>query len=421
MTDVHAVARDQLRSFIERIERLEEEKKTIADDIKDVKAEAKGYGFDVGTINTIIKLRKKDKDERDEAQHLLDTYMAALGMIDQPGFFDEEPRQRAPADRKARAALRTSEAMDDNKAFSAELVAAGLISEEAHRENTALSDAVARKYGAGVIDPLTGEVFDNSPTGQRVNPDYGVISLNNKGGDDVDSSAARAGHAGQTSNNYALSGQVEPQNRSGIVDETASGPDVKRATNSPETATRRLDGFGSVQDGLKMSTNGYGAEQQSTCSDLNAGARGVAGGESAAGSEGSHQSALVSELVGRGNASDNESETVGGDESGTASEFDRPATPAASGGRPSEPSSVAGGAKMDDRYSDDPGRLGDAPILTSAKTEQATNPIPADVPAFLTRPTKPLRPHCLRPEMCASSGGDRHCHACLKAMKEEAA
>lgn len=77
----------QLRAFIERIERLEEEKRTIADDIKDVKAEAKGCGFDLPTINAIIKLRKKDAAERDEAQAMLDLYMSALGML--PLF--EEP------------------------------------------------------------------------------------------------------------------------------------------------------------------------------------------------------------------------------------------------------------------------------------------------------------------------------------------
>ncbi|GAA4169269.1 hypothetical protein GCM10023069_25560 [Shinella granuli] len=88
MTDASAVARDQLRSFIERIERLEEEKKTIADDIKDVKAEAKGCGFDVGTINAIIKLRKVDANERAERDALLDTYMIALGMLQEPAGED---------------------------------------------------------------------------------------------------------------------------------------------------------------------------------------------------------------------------------------------------------------------------------------------------------------------------------------------
>ncbi len=79
-SDAHGVARDQLRQFIERIERLEEEKKTISDDIKDVYGEAKGTGFDVPTIREIIRIRKKDKDERMEQLAILDTYLHALGM-----------------------------------------------------------------------------------------------------------------------------------------------------------------------------------------------------------------------------------------------------------------------------------------------------------------------------------------------------
>ncbi len=84
MTDVHGVARDQLRAFIERIERLEEEKKTIADDIKDVYAEAKGTGFDTKILKKVIALRKKDANERMEEEAILETYLAALGMIEGP-------------------------------------------------------------------------------------------------------------------------------------------------------------------------------------------------------------------------------------------------------------------------------------------------------------------------------------------------
>jgi uncharacterized protein (UPF0335 family) len=69
-----------LRAFIERIERLEEAKKEVADDIKDVKAEAKGVGYDVKTIAKILKLRKQDKAEREEEEALLDMYMFALNM-----------------------------------------------------------------------------------------------------------------------------------------------------------------------------------------------------------------------------------------------------------------------------------------------------------------------------------------------------
>jgi len=74
------VAAGQLRAFIERIERLEEEKKTIADDIKEVYAEAKGTGFDTKAIRTLVRLRKKDQAEREEEESILDLYKAALGM-----------------------------------------------------------------------------------------------------------------------------------------------------------------------------------------------------------------------------------------------------------------------------------------------------------------------------------------------------
>lgn len=68
----------RLRSIIERIERLEEERKVLADDIKEIKAEAKAEGFDVKIINIILRLRKKDPNDRAEEEALLDTYLAAL-------------------------------------------------------------------------------------------------------------------------------------------------------------------------------------------------------------------------------------------------------------------------------------------------------------------------------------------------------
>lgn len=74
------IAADQLRLLIERIERLEEEKKGISDDIADVFGEAKSTGFDVKTIRTIVRLRKMEKHHRDEAEMLLETYKAALGL-----------------------------------------------------------------------------------------------------------------------------------------------------------------------------------------------------------------------------------------------------------------------------------------------------------------------------------------------------
>jgi len=75
-----SISAEQLRLFIERIERLEEEKKGIADDIKDVYAEAKSTGFDVKTMRAIVRLRKMEKHHRDEAEMLLETYKQALGI-----------------------------------------------------------------------------------------------------------------------------------------------------------------------------------------------------------------------------------------------------------------------------------------------------------------------------------------------------
>ena len=74
-------AKDQLKSIVERIEHLEEEKKAIAGDIRDVYAEAKGNGYDVAALRAVIRLRKQDKHERAEQEALVETYLHALGMI----------------------------------------------------------------------------------------------------------------------------------------------------------------------------------------------------------------------------------------------------------------------------------------------------------------------------------------------------
>ena len=74
-------AKDQLKAIIERIERLEEEKKTISDDIRDVYAEAKGNGFDVKIIRKVVRIRKQDRAKRQEEEAILDLYLSAIGEI----------------------------------------------------------------------------------------------------------------------------------------------------------------------------------------------------------------------------------------------------------------------------------------------------------------------------------------------------
>ena len=74
------VAREQLKSIIERVERLEEEKQAIAGDIRDIYAEAKANGYDVKTLRKVVQLRKKDSDQREEEEAMLTLYLHALGM-----------------------------------------------------------------------------------------------------------------------------------------------------------------------------------------------------------------------------------------------------------------------------------------------------------------------------------------------------
>jgi len=162
MTDVNSVARAELRSFIERIERLEEEKSAISGDIKDVKGEAKGRGYDVGAINTIIRLRKKDANERAEEEAVLDTYMAALGMIPEPTLFDE-PHDRETGELSPRLAKQVVDGMQTEAGRAALMVAVDIMidREEAEEQN---SPEAATRPGQDVQSPsqraMAGENLD---------------------------------------------------------------------------------------------------------------------------------------------------------------------------------------------------------------------------------------------------------------------
>lgn len=93
MSELHQTARDQLRSVIERIERLEEEKAALTADLREVYAEAKGNGFDTKALRKIVQLRKKQAHERQEEEAVLATYLHALGMLD-----DSVPSWQGPDD-----------------------------------------------------------------------------------------------------------------------------------------------------------------------------------------------------------------------------------------------------------------------------------------------------------------------------------
>ncbi|MDX0249767.1 DUF2312 domain-containing protein [Sinorhizobium meliloti] len=200
MSDAHGIARDQLRAFIERIERLEEEKKTIADDIKDVYGEAKSMGFDSKILRKVISIRKQDADERAEQEAILDTYLHALGMI-QLDIFEEPETETSP---KLVATVAT--AMQTNAGRAALLTAVDIMIDREER-----------------FDAETGEILDDqteiatASQGEAESPSAEAeVAGANAGGEDVDRSAERADINAVAS---------------------ASGPDEKRATHSPEEAT----------------------------------------------------------------------------------------------------------------------------------------------------------------------------------------
>jgi uncharacterized protein (UPF0335 family) len=107
-----SVAQDQLRAFVERIERMEEEKASIAADIKEIYAEAKGNGFDTKVLRKLVAIRKQDANERAEQEAILELYMAALGMVAAPVEEEEEddrPKVSPSLRRAARDFVKTAE------------------------------------------------------------------------------------------------------------------------------------------------------------------------------------------------------------------------------------------------------------------------------------------------------------------------
>lgn len=95
MSTLQASAQNQLRQLVEQIERLEEEKKNLAGDIRDKYLEAKAVGFDVKALRQIVRLRKKSKTEREEEEGILEVYMHALGMLDPQASASDAPMMAA--------------------------------------------------------------------------------------------------------------------------------------------------------------------------------------------------------------------------------------------------------------------------------------------------------------------------------------
>ena len=151
MTDDDAsasVSAGQLRSIVERIERLEEEKKEVAEQIKEVYAEAKGNGFDTKTLRKIVAMRKKTPEERDEEAAMLDLYMGALGMDGTPlGDWAGTRRERpdvVPASKAGRALRKAVEAFGTPEPVSDADRAAGVAARFRQADGTGVSISFPR-------------------------------------------------------------------------------------------------------------------------------------------------------------------------------------------------------------------------------------------------------------------------------------
>lgn len=165
MSDVVAVG--QLRAFVERVERLEEEIKTLNDDKSEVYKEMRGFGYDVKAVRKVVAKRKLDPSVASEQDAVFDLYWDALTGASHVHIHEEGNSYAVEkgVDREVRRKQRMSESMDDSIALSAEAVALGLIDPAAHEETVRIADAVARKFGNGPlneqIDPETGEIKES--------------------------------------------------------------------------------------------------------------------------------------------------------------------------------------------------------------------------------------------------------------------
>ncbi|WP_457660872.1 DUF2312 domain-containing protein [Sinorhizobium medicae] len=200
MSNAQGIARDQLRAFIERIERLEEEKKTIAEDIKDVYGEAKSMGFDAKILRKVISIRKQDADERAEQEAILHTYLQALGMIQFDMF--EEPE----AETSAKLVAQVATGLQTQAGRAALLTVVDIVIEREER-----------------FDAETGEILD----------DHTEIATASQG--EIESPSATAEASGAKAGGEDVDRSAERANINAVA--SASGPDEKRATHSPEEAT----------------------------------------------------------------------------------------------------------------------------------------------------------------------------------------
>jgi uncharacterized protein (UPF0335 family) len=173
------VAQDQLRAFVERIERMEEEKAALVSDIKEIYAEAKGNGFDTKMLRKVVTIRKQDANQRMEQEAILDLYMSALGMIAAPPSYNEERERLNSLSSIVGAGLRKStqaEKPDPIAALKADPALAIVAASEIKKPIPQPTKAVGSDLTTS--QPLNGQVADIPETGMSVSneADDGLVT-----------------------------------------------------------------------------------------------------------------------------------------------------------------------------------------------------------------------------------------------------
>jgi uncharacterized protein (UPF0335 family) len=223
MTDAHGVARDQLRAFVERIERLEEEKKTIADDIKDVYGEAKSMGFDTKILKKVIALRKKDDQERTEEELILDTYMQALGMI--PDFEAETASAEVRVER-SRGATSAPLQMGSETISEQPVTAKGQAAGSASGLSTNPVANVEEEEANGAIAAASNDPASRTDEGgeRQHSSTVGFTGdCRTEGKEQLDASAASVGDAAADAQGIpAISSRVDSANSGILAEDTRS-------------------------------------------------------------------------------------------------------------------------------------------------------------------------------------------------------
>ncbi|MBZ9600715.1 hypothetical protein [Phyllobacterium chamaecytisi] len=451
---------DEIDTYDQSIADLNDSKKDCFDAYRDQLFAAgvlkENVRKEIVAVKAAIRRRRavqKNEIEVEEKDALIDEIFDEINQRSRAPRTHVENTREFPVDREARRKQRMSESMDDNIALSAEMVADGLISEEAHAENIALSNAVARKYGNGPldgqidpklahtivtglqteagraalitavdimiareerIDPDTGEILGDVGEGQEAQSSDVEADPANAGGDDVDRSALRASSAVEVgaTNSPETAHQVPAQDGGGTA--TGESPSDKSNAARPASVDAQPNVEGIAGQAINPGVTGGESATTNSPETANEMDRDVLSG-------GLPANAVPAENARKAipETEDGSVSHAGADESSATNSETTPDphTPAADDGQPGIHCSSPASAKYDGLPSIVGQDRESGVNHTGSKEEQAVDQFTP--PAFLQKPVN-LRPDCQHPSACAGYGSHQ-CHACTKAAQEVAA